>query len=114
MNREYYLCDTRRYVVLFHLFLPRPEDMQRRRALTIDREIDDVKKQVQREIDTIRDLMNTFEYRNSPVGWNAPFQVHRLRRALRIHYLALKIRESAPPQSGARELSWDLDSSAEL
>jgi len=85
-----------------------------KRGLTIDREIDDVKKQVQREIDTIRDLMDSYDYRNSPQGWNRPYQLHRLRRALRIHYLALKIRDTAPSPSGLRELTWDLDSNEEL
>ncbi len=88
--------------------------MDFKRGLTIDREIDDVKKQVQREIDTIRDLMDSYDYRNSPQGWNRPYQLHRLRRALRIHYLALKIRDTAPSPSGLRELTWDLDSNEEL
>ena len=85
-----------------------------KRGLTIDREIDDVKKQVQREIDTIRSLMDSFDYRNSPQGWNRPYQLHRLRRALRIHYLALKIRDSAPISPSVRELTWDLDPNEEL
>ncbi len=88
--------------------------MQHKRAFTIDREIDDVKKQVQREIDTIHDLMDTSGYRNSPQGWDRPYQLHRLRRALRIHYLALKIRDSAPQVPGMRELSWDLESDNDL
>ncbi|MFW9920634.1 MAG: hypothetical protein ACFFED_13605 [Candidatus Thorarchaeota archaeon] len=83
--------------------------VEQKRGLTIDREIDDVKKQVQREIDTIRNLMDSYDYRNSPQGWNRPFQLHRLRRALRIHYLALKIRETAPSSPSVRELTWDLD-----
>ena len=88
--------------------------MQHKRAFTIDRGIEDVKKQVQREIDTIRDLMDTSGYRSSPQGWDKPYQLHRLRRALRIHYLALKIRDSAPPVPGMRELSWDLESDHDL
>ncbi|MFW9906999.1 MAG: hypothetical protein ACFFEF_00365 [Candidatus Thorarchaeota archaeon] len=83
--------------------------MSHRRALTIDREIDDVKAQVKREIDTIKDLMNSYDYRNSPAGWNAPFQLHRLRRALRIHYLALNIRDSTPVSPSMRELVWEID-----
>ncbi|RDE11149.1 MAG: hypothetical protein C4K47_10280 [Candidatus Thorarchaeota archaeon] len=78
-------------------------------TLTIDREIDDIKDQVRREIETIRDLMTTVGYRDSSPGWNAPFQIQRLRRALRIHYLALKIRDSTPVPSGTRELAWSLE-----
>ncbi len=84
--------------------------MDHRRGLVIDRAIDDIKEQVQKEIDTIRSLMDSFDYRNSPQGWDRPYQLHRLRRALRIHYLALKIRESAPSLS-TRELIWDLRAS---
>jgi len=83
-------------------------------ALTIDREIDDVKAQVKKEIATIRDLMDSFGYANSAPGWNAPFQVHRLRRALRIHYLALKIRDSAPIPNSINELVWTLDQGPDL
>jgi len=80
-------------------------------TLTIDREIDDIKAQVKREIDTIHDLMDSVGYRDSSPGWNTPFQVFRLRRALRIHYLAMKIRDSTPLPTGTRELAWSLDSS---
>lgn len=83
--------------------------MSHRRALTIDREIDDVKAQVKREIDTIKGLMDTFGYRNSPAGWATPFKLQRLRRALRIHYLALKIRDSTPQSPSMRDLTWDLN-----
>ncbi len=83
--------------------------MSDKRALTIDRDLDDVKAQVKKELDTIRELMDSFSYHNTPPGWTKPYQVHRLRRALRIHYLALKIRESAPTSSGMRELAWDLN-----
>ncbi|MGQ4910837.1 MAG: hypothetical protein ACP6KW_01585 [Candidatus Thorarchaeota archaeon] len=76
--------------------------------LMIQRDLDDIKLQVKHELDTIRDLMDTVGYRNPRPGWNAPFQMHRLRRALRIHYLALKIRDSAPTSQSMRELAWDL------
>ncbi|MHA2423348.1 MAG: hypothetical protein ACXAEF_01055 [Candidatus Thorarchaeota archaeon] len=88
--------------------------MSHRRTLTIDREIDDVKAQVKREIDTIRDLMDSFGYRNSPLGWNNPIKIQRLRRALRIHYLALNIRNSTPTSPSLRELSWDLPQTDDL
>ena len=83
--------------------------MQQKRPLTIDRDIEDVKAQVQKELDTIRSLMDSYSYRNTPPGWTVPFQLHRLRRALRIHYLALKIRDSTPVSDSVRELVWDLD-----
>jgi len=78
-------------------------------ALTITRDLDDVKAQVKRELETINDLMNLYGYRNSPPSWTMPFQLHRLRRALRIHYLAIRIREAVPVPTGMRELSWTLD-----
>ncbi len=83
-------------------------------ALTINRDLDDVKAQVKRELETINDLMNLYGYRNGPPGWTMPFQLHRLRRALRIHYLAIRIREAAPVPTGMRELSWTLDRKTEL
>jgi hypothetical protein len=83
-------------------------------TLTIDREIEDIKAQVKREIDTIHELMSSVGYRDSSPGWNAPFQIQRLRRALRIHYLAMRIRESTPLPSGTRELAWSLDRDGEL
>ncbi len=82
--------------------------MNHRRTLTIDREIDDIKAQVKREIDTIRDLMDSFGYRSSPAGWTTPFKLQRLRRALRIHYLAMNIRNATPTSPSLRELAWDL------
>jgi hypothetical protein len=82
--------------------------MTDRSSLTIQRDLDDIKLQVKKELDTIRDLMDTHGYRNPSTTWNAPFQIHRLRRAMRIHYLALKIRDSAPVSRSLRELSWDL------
>jgi len=83
-------------------------------ALTINRDLDDVKAQVKRELETINDLMNLYGYRNSPPGWTTPFQLHRLRRTLRIHYLAMRIRDQAPVPTGMRELSWTLDPKTEL
>ena len=77
-------------------------------ALIVDDELDSIKAQVKRELDTIRDLMDTINYRTTKPGWNTPFTLHRLRRALRIHYLAMKIRESGQIPSGTRELSWEL------
>ncbi len=87
--------------------------MTDRNSLTIDREIEDIKDQVRREISTIRELMASVGYRDSSPGWNAPIQVQRLRRALRIHYLAMKIRESTPIPSGTRELTWSLENDDE-
>lgn len=85
-----------------------------RPSLTIQRDLDDIKLQVKKELDTIRDLMDTHGYRNPPATWNVPFQMHRLRRALRIHYLALKIRESNPVNPTIRELAWELSNDIEL
>jgi hypothetical protein len=87
--------------------------MTERNSLTIDREIQDIKDQVRREINTIRELMESVGYRDSTPGWNAPFQIQRLRRALRIHYLAMKIRDSTPLPSGTRELTWSLENDDE-
>jgi hypothetical protein len=83
-------------------------------TLTINRDLDDVKAQVKRELETIKDLMNLYSYRNSPPGWTMPFQLHRLRRTLRIHYLAMRIRDASPVPAGMRELSWTLDPNIEL
>jgi hypothetical protein len=77
-------------------------------SLTIQRDLDDIKLQVKRELATIRDLMDSVGYRTPTPNWNAPFQIHRLRRALRIHYLAMKIRDANPTNHSMRELSWDL------
>ena len=82
-------------------------------ALTIDRDLDDVKAQVKRELDTIRNLMDTLEYRQKNPDWNMPFQLHRLRRSLRIHYLAYKIRDESPVPTSIRQLEWDLDEESE-
>ena len=81
--------------------------MTDRSALTIQRDLDDIKLQVKKELATIRDLMDTIGYRQSSPTWSAPFQMHRLRRALRIHYLALKIRDSKPVNVSTRELAWE-------
>jgi len=81
--------------------------MTDRPALTIQRDLDDIKLQVKKELATIRDMMDTVGYRNPSSTWSTPFQMHRLRRALRIHYLALKIRDSKPVNVSARELAWD-------
>jgi hypothetical protein len=83
-------------------------------ALTIDRELDDVKAQVKRELDTIRNLMDTLEHRKNNPDWNAPFHLHRLRRSLRIHYLAYKIRDESPIPTGTRQLEWELDDKSDL
>ena len=83
-------------------------------TLTIDRDLDDVKAQVKRELATIKNIMDTLEYRKENPHWNAPFQLHRLRRALRIHYLAYKIRDSSPVPSGTRQLEWELDYKSDL
>jgi len=80
-------------------------------ALTIDREIEDVKAQVRKELQTIRELLDTFGYRDSTPGWDTPFQLHRLRRALRVHYLALKIREAIPADDDTSQLTWELPAS---
>lgn len=81
--------------------------MTERPSLTIQRDLDDIKLQVKKELDTIRDLMDTYGYRTPSVNWNTPFQIHRLRRALRIHYLAMKIRDSNPVSPSTRELTWE-------
>lgn len=81
--------------------------MTDRPALTIQRDLDDIKLQVKKELATIRDLMDTIEYKQPSPTWSAPFQMHRLRRALRIHYLALKIRDSKPVNVSTRELAWE-------
>ncbi len=83
-------------------------------GLTIQRDLDEIKSQVKQELDTIRDLMDSFEYHNPSPNWNAPFQIHRLRRALRIHYLALKIRDSTPQSPSMRKLTWDLQNDQDL
>ncbi len=75
-------------------------------TLTIDRNIEDIKAQVKREIETIRQFCDMFGYRNSPPEWNLPYELHRLRRAMRMHYIALKIRASSPTVSGATPLAW--------
>jgi hypothetical protein len=82
--------------------------------LTIQRDLEDIKLQVRKELDTIRDLMDSVGYRNPPPTWTAPFQIHRLRRAMRIHYLALKIRDSTPQSPSTRILSWDLGKNYDL
>jgi len=75
--------------------------------LTIQRDLDDIKLQVKKELATIRDMMDTVGYRRPSTNWNTPFQMHRLRRALRIHYLALKIRDSNPVNDSVRDLVWE-------
>ncbi|NHI83727.1 MAG: hypothetical protein EAX81_05440 [Candidatus Thorarchaeota archaeon] len=83
-------------------------------ALTIDRDLEDVKAQVRRELDTIRGLVDTLGYRKPDPAWNTPFQIHRLRRSLRIHYLAYKIRDSEPLPAGLKDLEWDLPEPVDL
>ncbi len=78
-------------------------------TLTIDRDIEEVKAQVKKELETVRDLMDTFDYRKNSPDWKSPFHLHRLRRSLRIHYLAYKIRDTTPVPPGANELEWDLE-----
>lgn len=81
--------------------------MTDRPALTIQRDLDDIKLQVKKELATIRDLMDTIGYRQPSPTWSVPFEIHRLRRSLRIHYLALKIRDSKPVNVSTRELAWE-------
>ncbi len=88
--------------------------MTERPSLTIQRDLEDIKLQVKKELATIRDLMDTVGYRKPSPTWSAPYQMHRLRRALRIHYLALKIRESNPTSPSTRELLWESPSDIEL
>jgi hypothetical protein len=83
-------------------------------TLMIQRDLDDIKLQVKKELDTVRDLLDSQGFRNPSVTWNAPYQIHRLRRAMRIHYLALKIRDSSPANPSTRELSWDLKADIEF
>ena len=88
--------------------------MTERSSLTIQRDLDDIKLQVKRELDTIRSLMDTYGYRAPSPNWNTPFQIHRLRRALRIHYLAMKIRDANPVSPTIRELSWESPTDNEM
>ena len=81
--------------------------MSDRPSLNIQRDLDDIKLQVKKELATIRDMMDTVGYRKPSSNWSTPFQMHRLRRALRIHYLALKIRDSKPVNDSVRDLAWD-------
>jgi hypothetical protein len=83
-------------------------------TLMIQRDLDDIKLQVKKELDTIRDLLDSQSFRNPSIAWNAPYQIHRLRRAMRIHYLALKIRDSSPVNPSTRELFWDLKADVEF
>ena len=76
-------------------------------SLNIQRDLDDIKLQVKKELATIRDMMDTVGYRKPSSNWSTPFQMHRLRRALRIHYLALKIRDSKPENDSVRDLAWE-------
>ena len=80
----------------------------------IYRELDDIKAQVRKELDTVRDLMSTLSYHSDTPGWRSPHQLHRLRRALRIHYLAMKIRDTTPIPASMRRLAWELDSKFDL
>ncbi|MFX1603357.1 MAG: hypothetical protein ACFFCK_07715 [Promethearchaeota archaeon] len=82
--------------------------MTRESALTIDRDLEDVKAQVKREIESVREQFGNFDYRRNPPDWRAPYQLHRLRRALRIRYLAFNIRNATPVPEGAKELRWEL------
>ena len=88
--------------------------MSDRPSLNIQRDLDDIKLQVKKELATIRDLMDTVGYRKPSSTWSTPFQMHRLRRALRIHYLALKIRDSKPVNVSARELTWESPSDFDI
>ncbi len=79
-------------------------------VLLIDREIEDVKAQVRQELAAINEILDALGYRNSAPGWDAPYQVHKLRRALRVHYLALKIRDGMQQQrSIGSDMSWRLE-----
>ena len=88
--------------------------MTERPSLNIQRDLDDIKLQVKKELATIRDLMDTVGYRKPSSTWSTPFQIHRLRRALRIHYLALKIRDAKPVNVSTRELAWEPPTDYEL
>ncbi len=87
--------------------------MTRESALTINRDIEDVKAQVKREIESVREQIGFLDFRRNPPDWRAPFQLHRLRRALRIHYLAYDIRGTIPTPEGAEELKWELEDGLE-
>ncbi|MHA2379585.1 MAG: hypothetical protein ACXADO_07800 [Candidatus Thorarchaeota archaeon] len=82
-------------------------------ALTIDRNIEEVKAQVKRELESLREAVGTFNYRRNTPDWRAPFQLHRLRRALRIHYLAYNLRNTTPVPKGTEELKWELEDTYE-
>ncbi|TFF95173.1 hypothetical protein EU546_03760 [Candidatus Thorarchaeota archaeon] len=75
---------------------------------TLERDLDDIKLQVKRELASIRDLMDSVGYRTRTPTWKAPYHIHRLRRSLRLHYLALRIRAANNPSSNMMELYWDL------
>ena len=82
--------------------------------LPLNKDLDDIKAQVRKELDTVRDLMSTLSYHSNEPGWRSPIHLHRLRRALRIHYLALKIRESTPIPSSMRQLAWEFETKYDL
>ncbi len=77
-------------------------------AMSLNREIEDVKEQVRQELQTIRELLDEFGYRDSSPGWNIPFQLHKLRRAMRVHYMALRLREASLPTYNTSDMSWEL------
>ncbi|MEM2143144.1 MAG: hypothetical protein QXS20_10330 [Candidatus Thorarchaeota archaeon] len=75
--------------------------------LTACAKVSALDRRVEEEILTIRDLMDSFgRYRLSP-GPSIEFQIHRLCRALRIHYLALKHRDASILWTEP-DMSWEL------
>ncbi len=77
-------------------------------SLTIDRDLEDIEQEVRRELDTIQDMLIETGHRGAIPDWNTPYHLHRLRRALRIHYLALKLRDGTPVSPATDELVWDI------
>ncbi|MCF2136012.1 MAG: hypothetical protein K9W43_02130 [Candidatus Thorarchaeota archaeon] len=77
-------------------------------GLTINREIEDVKAQVRQELNTIRELLDEFGYRDSSPGWDTPFQLFKLRRAMRVHYMALRMRDVSASPLAEPDMIWEL------
>ncbi len=76
-------------------------------GLALNSEIDDVKAQVRRELETIRALLDEYGYRKSSPGWDTPFQLFKLRRAMRVHYMALRMRDVSSSSFDNPEMSWE-------
>ncbi len=78
------------------------------RFSTVRRDLDEVRARVQEELMTVRELMDTLPYHRDSTDWHTPFQLHRLRRALRVHYLAMRLRDSRMPVA-TPPMAWHLE-----